>query len=234
MDIIDFYNYFKIIIPDSIKNILKRIIHFNKYTIELHYQRTWAHEFTENKDKVYEYWVKYRYLNKIIEICNLNDKAKILDVGCGISTVLHFTKGEKYGIDPLADRYKMLYNYPADIIIKQGFAEKIPFSNNFFDVVFCTNALDHVEDVNKAINEIYRVLSTEGKFVVAVDIFEEHQTRDPAHPYAFVEEDVMSLFSSQFKPLFKEKAPWIGTERYVKGHRDKLGDEVIMVLEKIT
>ena len=38
----------------------------------------------------------------------------------------------------------------------------MPFEDNFFDIVFVLDILEHVEDLDKAIDEIKRVLNTNG------------------------------------------------------------------------
>ncbi|MCD4759331.1 hypothetical protein K8R33_00400, partial [archaeon] len=107
------------IIPKPVRNVLSKIgvgklflgLFYNKYTAELTFQKGWAKEFKDNKEGVLEYWKKYRYFDVIQETCNFTDESKVLDVGCGISSVLHYVKGNKVGIDPLAEDYVKVYNY---------------------------------------------------------------------------------------------------------------------------
>ena len=47
-----------------------------------------------------------------------------------------------------------------------GIAEKIPFPDNYFDMVTCQTVLMHVKDVSQAINEMKRVLKPNGLFAV--------------------------------------------------------------------
>ncbi len=236
------YITFKIVrrIPKPIKSSLKsiginklRALWRNKYTAELAFQIEWAKEFEAHKHLVLEYWKKYRYLNEINKICKIHHNTKILDVGCGISTVLHFIDGDKYGIDPLADEYKKLYKYPREINIQKGFGENIPFLNDYFDVVFCSNVLDHVTNPQKTVDEIHRVLKTKGYFVLTVEIFKEKILRDPAHPHNLTKEDVHSLLRGTFKRIFEKESPWIGLRVYGNGSLKSHNKELIMVLEKI-
>jgi cyclopropane fatty-acyl-phospholipid synthase-like methyltransferase len=52
---------------------------------------------------VREYWRTYRYFDETLSVVPLDEQSKILDIGCGISTVLHFLPGQRFGIDPFAD-----------------------------------------------------------------------------------------------------------------------------------
>jgi len=226
-------------IPKPVKSILKslgfyRLIHLfaDKYAAELIFQREWAEEFKDNKVQVLEYWKKYRYLEDIKTLCNIKNETKILDVGCGISTVLHFIEGEKHGIDPLADEYKKLYTYPAGINIQKSFGENIPFPEQYFDVVFCSNVLDHVTTPQKTIDEIYRVSKPTGYFVLTVEIFEEKINRDPAHPYCLTKKDIHSLLAAGFNIIFEKESPWTGLRNYVNGLKGGHNKELIMVCEK--
>ena len=227
------------LIPDRIKKIivavgLAKIASFllGKHSAELVFQSQWANEFKNNKDKVKKYWIKFRFLDEIIKTCDINSSKKILDVGCGISTVLHFINGIKIGIDPLAQKYKDLYNYPDDIEIIKASGESIPFLDGSFDVIFSTNVLDHVSDAKKTVTEICRVLKSEGFFILTVEIFSGIESRDPAHPYSFTKKDVYNLIKNNFDVVWEKESPWIGLKAYVNNSAEIRNTELILVLRK--
>lgn len=149
-------------------------------------------------------------------------KCRIIDVGCGISSVLHFIPGERYGIDPLAEYYKLYYQYPEGIKISRGYGEDIPYQENFFDVAFCSNVIDHVQEPDKTISEIYRVLKPAGQLVLTVECFDKTLKRDPAHPWSLTVEDVEKLLN-QFRVKFKKNSPWIGLKAYADGIKVSTG-----------
>lgn len=204
----------------------------SKYSMELVFQKEWLEEFKQNKHKVLEYWIKYRYLDDVNKICKITKDSTVLDVGCGLSSVLHFVEGKRFGIDSLADEYSRIYDYPEEIKIKKGFSEYLPVPNNYFDVVFCSNALDHVTNPKKAINEISRVLKNDGHFVLTVEIFKDKTKRDPSHPHSFVLKDVFGLLKSDFNLRFIGTSEWIGIRRYVKGLTESSQTELILIAEK--
>jgi ubiquinone/menaquinone biosynthesis C-methylase UbiE len=227
------------VIPEPIKTLFKtfgfgRFLNFvyNKYDAELLSQREWVKEFKENRSKVLKYWKKYRYLDDINAICNITEDTKVLDVGCGVSTVLHYIKGKRFGIDPLADEYSKLYKYPEGMNIKKGFGENITFPDEKFDVVFCTNVLDHVTDPKKTVDEIYRVLKASGYFVLTLETFREKITRGLAHPHSFIKRDVYSLLEGRFEMRFEKETPRIGLRAYVNNSRRSHDKGLIMILEK--
>lgn len=229
------------IVPDGVRTSLRLMgfqkilsIFINKSEGELIYQFNWVKKFKNNKGKVKEYWSKYLYLGEVNKICNFDSNTKVLDVGCGISTVLHFIKGKKYGIDPLADEYKKIYDYPKDISIQKGVGEQIPYRKSFFDVVFCSNVLDHTDNPKAVIKEISRVLKKGGYFVLTIHIFNKSFKRDPAHPHTFTRKDVYSLTGACFRPVFQKISPAIGFYDYVtKGIKKSKIKELVLMFKNV-
>jgi SAM-dependent methyltransferase len=204
----------------------------DKYYAELAFQREWTPLFLKKKDKVLEYWKRFRYLNEIIQICKITDASSVLDVGCGISGVLNFLPGKRYGIDPLAEEYLKFYQYPADLNIRKGFGEAIPFPNETFDVVLSSHMLDHTTDPSMTLDEISRVLKPTGHFVLVVEIFPSQAERDLAHPHSLTRDDVYKLLSGRFENIFERTSPWMLVSSYVKGSTKLAGEQLIMVLTK--
>jgi SAM-dependent methyltransferase len=231
----------KQVTPTPVKTLLKStglhrlvsILVGEKYDAELSFQRGWAEEFAANRIKVLEYWRKYRYLDEIETVCKIDNDTKVLDVGCGISTVLHYIDGQRFGIDPLAEEYAELYDYPKNINIQKGFGEDIPFANRYFDIVFCSNVLDHTSNPGKVVKEIFRVLKGEGHLVLTVEIFSDARQRNPAHPHSFTEGFVYSLIESKFAVVFQGRSPWISLRGYVNGRRTSSTEELVMILKKL-
>ena len=225
-------------IPGPIKHALKVLgiskllsLFWNNYTAELAYQKGLMKGLRDNKSKVLEYWERYRYFDEINAICKIEGTTKVLDVGCGISTVLHFIDGERYGIDPLADRYKQLYPYPEGINIRKGFGEDIPFPDEYFDIVFCSSALDHITNPQKAITETHRVLKPNGFFVLSVEIFKEKEVSDHSL-HSLTKRDVYSLLEGKLRTILERESPRIALRAYVNGSRKTYNKELVMLLKK--
>ena len=108
---------------------------------------------------------------KILKFDELvNDKnKKIIDVGCGYGTSLKYfhSLGYKniYGIDPDNDLAKTIPKEIAEI--KSGVAQKIPYPDESFDVIFVNGALHHIPTLKvayeEAIKEMDRVLKPGGR-----------------------------------------------------------------------
>jgi ubiquinone/menaquinone biosynthesis C-methylase UbiE len=94
-------------------------------------------------------------------------KGNVLDVGCGQSPYKHLlnTGQTKYfGID-IVDANKFDYTN-TDITPFNG--EDIPFENEKFSGVICTEVLEHVQKYQKLVDEMYRVMKKGGVAIVTI------------------------------------------------------------------
>jgi len=116
-------------------------------------------------------WNIKNQLKEFIE--NFHNK-KILDFGCGDARYKNIlSKNNSYtGIDvdesghPTEDKkFDLLWDN-----------KKLPFDNDSFDVIICTEVLEHVENLDVTIKELKRVLKKKGSlFVTMPFIWVEHE-----------------------------------------------------------
>jgi len=101
---------------------------------------------------------------------------KILDIGCGRGfyikslSLFNFTK-EICGIDlnPLyVEKAKKSYPDNKRIRVKTGTIIDLPYPDEYFDFIICSEILEHVPDDKKALRELRRVLKYNGKLLVTV------------------------------------------------------------------
>lgn len=177
-----------------------------------------------------EYWRQFRFLDEILRVVQPTHNSRSLDVGCGISTVLQYLPGYRFGIDPLADKYRAIYNYPNDISIQRAYGEDIPFEDNAFDFVVCSNCIDHTADPVQAIREIQRVLRNTGYFVLTCEVFSQSKgRRNTAHPHSMTEESLLQLVD-RFALIRHWDSPWFGLQGYVVGDSPTSRREHIVLL----
>ena len=84
---------------------------------------------------------------------------RVLDVGCGIKPYLPY-------FEPYAESYVGvdIGNPAADL---EGSVEALPVDDASFDLVLCTQVLEHVADPGQAIGELHRVTAAGGRVLAS-------------------------------------------------------------------
>lgn len=95
---------------------------------------------------------------------------KVLDVGCGkgryIIKLAQNAPQNKYFAVDISTNVMKYFDNETDIVKKQGGLTCIPYDDNFFDVVYTCEALEHAVDIKSAIREICRVAASGGKVII--------------------------------------------------------------------
>ncbi len=101
--------------------------------------------------------------------------SRVLDIACGTGEVItrlaqHFPAASCTGIDitpamvaKAKEKTKLLPNAS----ITEGNATAIPFENELFDVIVCSEAFHHFWEPEHALAEMYRVLKKDGTLLIA-------------------------------------------------------------------
>lgn len=98
----------------------------------------------------------------------------ILDVGCASGWFLaevskKYKHADFYGIDIYGDAIYYAQKKYKKINFSVADAHYIPFSKNSFDLVICTEVMEHVDYPGSVLSEIHRVLKKEGKAIIELD-----------------------------------------------------------------
>jgi ubiquinone/menaquinone biosynthesis C-methylase UbiE len=93
----------------------------------------------------------------------------VLDVACGTAeNGKYISKFAKYvGCDVSSIALKMAKDYAnSNFFLIKSDTDRLPFSNNTFDVVVSTYSLEHFTDPKKVLDEIYRVCNKNGSIIL--------------------------------------------------------------------
>lgn len=107
---------------------------------------------------------------------------KVLDLGCGDGNSINIFKQIYpeiiwHGIDVEdSPEVRRRTNDYESILTFDGI--NLPYSNNFFSLIYCNQVLEHVRFPDKLIAEAFRVLKPNGVFIGAVSYLE------PYHSYS--------------------------------------------------
>jgi len=118
-------------------------------------------------------------------------RPRLLDVGCGRKPYLPFFEqavAEYVGLDtgnPVADL--------------EGFAEEIPAPDASFDLVLCTQTLEHVNDPARVVRELRRVVAPGGRLLASTH---------GVHYYHPNPDDLWRWTHAGLERLFRENAEW--------------------------
>ena len=127
------------------------------------------------RSEYFEEQLKYAVTSRF----DIEDKI-CADLGCGtgfISLTLSEKANLVFSLDPSRNMLKELYNSAQKKGVKniypiKGSMEEIPLFDNSMEAVFTNMALHHVENPDRAIRDIYRILKNNG--VVVISDVQEH------------------------------------------------------------
>lgn len=140
-----------------------------------------------DKDYYNEYWEER--INKMETDNNLNKSSlkrippiksllsdkktlgKVLDVGCGDGTILYILQKdidmEAYGIDISMNAVKKAKQREIKAKVCD-LNKEISFPNNYFNVILCTDVLEHLFSPETALKEIYRVSKQDAIIIFSI------------------------------------------------------------------
>lgn len=131
-----------------------------RYDIERYYER--AHPVVR--------WLERQRLAALLGLAGFRAGEKVLEVGCGAGHVLEqFAGGARTGIDlspGMLQRTRRRLG--ASVALTRASAERLPFPEGAFDVVVCTEVLEHTPDPAAVIRELVRVAGPAGRVVVSI------------------------------------------------------------------
>ncbi|MET0167084.1 MAG: methyltransferase domain-containing protein [Vicinamibacterales bacterium] len=115
-----------------------------------------------------------QWASRVADAAQVQPGQRVLDVACGtgiLARAVHSrtgTPGYVAGLDPSPGMLAVANELAPAITWRQGAAESIPFPDRSFDTVVSQFGLMFFVDRQQALREMLRVLTTEGRLVIAV------------------------------------------------------------------
>lgn len=114
-----------------------------------------------SKNPIQKFLIKKFYAS-FISLAKPLKIESILDAGCGegftMDKLLKNEVGKRIeGIEYEKNAIDFGKKLFPNLIIKQGSVYELPYKDNSFDLIVCTEVLEHLEDPTKALKEILRV-----------------------------------------------------------------------------
>lgn len=113
---------------------------------------------------------------------------RILEVGCGTGYWLHqltAVQSALFGLDPSMGMLKQAKRHSSALHLIDGVAENLPFPSRTFDITFCVQAIHHLANPRRFVQEAHRVLERGGALAVVGS--DPHQPQDAWYVYDFFE-----------------------------------------------
>jgi len=147
-----------------------------------------------------------------------NNTLRILDVGVGLGRLLERIRSSEYrnldlyGMDISLPYLRIAHSKGLNVVMAK--IEDIPYTAEYFDIITCTDVLEHVVDLNLCITKILTCLKPGGKFIVRVPNREDLSSYlKPDYPYhlahvrGFDEYSLELMFTRLFNLAFVGKSP---------------------------
>jgi len=161
-----------------------------------HFKTTGNNPFIEE-----DQWVQFEQSTSDLIKKYSRENDTILDAGVGMGRLLsHFPYLKRYGFD-ISFGYLELAQKKG-IEVCYTLVEELPYKQDFFDIVVCTDMLEHVLDLNLSVRNLLNVLKKSGILIVRVPYRENLYGYLPELcPYKYVH--VRNFDENSLKLLFE-------------------------------
>ena len=106
----------------------------------------------------------------IYKLMDVSQKDRVLEIGCGAGNILEKApSGKLFGVDIslfILNKAKQKLN--KKVCLFQANAQTLPFKDQVFTRVICSEVLEHLLDPSAALNEAARILGNQGVVIISV------------------------------------------------------------------
>jgi 2-polyprenyl-3-methyl-5-hydroxy-6-metoxy-1,4-benzoquinol methylase/glycosyltransferase involved in cell wall biosynthesis len=167
--------------------------------------------------------IGYEHLHRYAYTTQFMHNKRVLDLACGEgygSYLLARSAESVVGIDIDEKTIKHARNkyIKRNLEFKVGSITEVPITGErLFDVAVCFEALEHIEDHEKLLSEVKRLLTPDGVFIVSTPnktvYSDEPQFNNPFHVHELYFDEFRALFEKYFK-----KVKFLGQRIYCDSH----------------
>ncbi len=174
------------------------------------------------------YWQRMRFKHVTQLIAN---EGPVLDVGCGSSRIIGALPPGSVALDPLMRKLRYARKFSTSLLQSSGFA--LPFADNSFPCVLCSQVIEHVPKESPILSELCRVLKTGGRLVLGTPDYAnwEWVWTEKLYgffaPGAYADEHISHYTRKELIDLFEKRGFRLEHTRYI------LKGELILAFRKV-
>ncbi|MDP8205865.1 MAG: methyltransferase domain-containing protein [Candidatus Electryonea clarkiae] len=202
----------------------------NRWQRAQKYERKWWSNAENEFDFEYLEYYAGELVKDLDGIIDINENTRTLEVGSGPAGIItHLPGNLRCAIDPLESYFAgiPLFRESRDENVEYFTAqgESLPFDKDTFNLVIMDNVLDHCQNPEKVMNEVIRVMRTNGILYLRQHVFSawgiqlrktiERFEIDQGHPYSFKKSTLKDLFAaSNLKTISVNRSGFFTHWRY--------------------
>ncbi|MBK7873578.1 MAG: methyltransferase domain-containing protein [Saprospiraceae bacterium] len=134
------------------------------------------------------YWQRFL---KTLQI-DIHPNERILDAGCGPAGIfIILNEYSVDAIDPLLDYYERLPHFnKRDYPNVQFYNKSLERVDNqgYYNIIFCLNAINHVADLSKSLDNLVGMLASNGRLIISIDV---HKNNFLKHIFRLIPGDIL-------------------------------------------
>jgi glycosyltransferase involved in cell wall biosynthesis/predicted SAM-dependent methyltransferase len=162
------------------------------------------------------YWQRQRYRHVLDLIAG---EGRVLDVGCGSSRIVGSLPPGSIAIDVLIRKLRYARRFGRALVHGSGFA--LPFQNDTFPCVLCSQVIEHVPKESPILDELCRVLKPGGRLVLGTPDYANWQwvwiekLYGVVNPGGYADEHIAHYTREELIRVMADRRLHLETERYI-------------------
>jgi SAM-dependent methyltransferase len=173
------------------------------------------------------YWQRHRY-KYVTEL--IAGEGPVLDVGCGSSRILGALPPGSVGVDILLRKLRYGRKFGTPMVQASGF--ELPFPDESFSCVLCSQVIEHVPKESPVLDELCRTLAPGGRLVLGTPDYDNwewvwiEKLYGWFAPGAYADEHIAHYTYDELVRIFTERGFTLEASRYI------LQGELILAFRK--
>jgi 2-polyprenyl-3-methyl-5-hydroxy-6-metoxy-1,4-benzoquinol methylase len=127
---------------------------------------------------------------------------RVLDAGCGVGWGSELLRsagaGSVVGLDIAEEALEDARKRAPECAFVRGDLQELPFGEGSFDVIVCMEALEHVDDTGRALDQLARVLDPDGVLLVSSPNPGVYEPGNPFHQHEQTAEELEQELALRF------------------------------------